>query len=186
MPNNVTNRLTFLTHDDYQMVKAGITNTHGLVDFNTLIPCPPNVYLGNLAYGPNNRNDETTFPLNWSSWNRTNWGTKWNAYETCFQVSEDGSAFIQFDTAWTVPYPFIVALANTFKIPFVLEYYDEGANFWGSEAWKLAGGADDSAMTRFDVRESMKEDKHNLCLKLKKYDLFEREKKYAEDAAFNG
>jgi hypothetical protein len=43
----------------------------------------------------------------WYSWSIANWGTKWNAYDT--NENEDNG--IYFQTAWSTPYPVMVALS---------------------------------------------------------------------------
>lgn len=49
-----------------------------------------------------------TTPLDW---NRANWGTKWNAYECVVDLDNDQ---IQFDTAWAMPEPVLLALSQNF------------------------------------------------------------------------
>ena len=116
------------------------------VDFHKLVPEPIWIYRQNIG-----KEDEEDFGefcgLNWS---RKNWGTKWNAYSTKidFDVTKKkdnpddyrylfiGDGVIEFDTAWSNPYPWIVAFANSFNIQFEYRYFDEGHNFWGTEQWK--------------------------------------------------
>ena len=59
-------------------------------------------------------------------WNHENWGTKWNSYD----VNKDHT--ITFLTAWSHPFPVMVAMSNQFsKIEFNIKYADEdiGNNF---------------------------------------------------------
>lgn len=158
MPNHVTHKLTFAEDKAAEVFSACCPD--GRFDFKTLVPQPLYVYQGNLS-----QEDEQDFPINWRSWNRENWGTKWGAYgQTC--GVENGKAFIQFDTAWSIPYPVLAAFANKFVIPFEHRYFDEGANFWGIEEWK----SEDGHVIRKTKRKSNEEDKVALCIELKGYD----------------
>jgi hypothetical protein len=52
--------------------------------------------------------------LTWYEWSVEHWGTKWNS---CYaQVTEngDGSVHVQFDTAWTFPFPIFEKVAADF------------------------------------------------------------------------
>lgn len=46
----------------------------------------------------------------WYDWSIENWGTKWNAYDAEIDDIDDG--IIQFDTAWSFPYPVIETLSK--------------------------------------------------------------------------
>ena len=54
--------------------------------------------------------------LCWYDWSLENWGTKWNACDSdgAFQDVEDDEILIQFDTAWTAPFPVVHALSKKF------------------------------------------------------------------------
>lgn len=160
MPNNVTNKIVFEAAQAEEVFKAICPD--GKLDFETLIPSPLHVFRGNVG-----RSEEKDFPLNWYSWNRENWGTKWNCYATSCGIGDDGKAFIQFDTAWSVPYPVIVAFANRFQIPFEHRYFDEGHCFWGIETWGMSTYND--VLTRLSKRRDEPEDERTLCLELKGY-----------------
>lgn len=59
----------------------------------------------------------------WYSWSNDKWGTKWNAYS---QSLMEGSNEIQFETAWSTPYPVIEALSHKFPEAVIsLRYADE-------------------------------------------------------------
>jgi len=129
------------------------------MDFATLVPPPPHIYQGDLS-----DIDEADFKCNWLSWNRENWGTKWNAYDSKCGV-EDDKAAIKFDTAWSVPYPILAAFANKFGIAFEHRYFDEGFNFWGIEIWQVIDGC----CFRVSKRLSHADDRIPLCVELKGY-----------------
>jgi hypothetical protein len=58
----------------------------------------------------------------WYSWAIQNWGTKWNAYD---QI-EVGFGTIQFDTAWSTPFPVVQKLARMFpELDFEVKFADE-------------------------------------------------------------
>lgn len=158
MPNHVTHKLTFAEDKAAEIFAACCPS--GRFDFNTLIPQPLQMYRGDLS-----AEDDEDFKCSWSTWNRENWGTKWNAYD-CKSEVLDGKAVITFDTAWSVPYPVMAAFANKFGVPFEHRYFDEGHNFWGIEEWK----GEDGHVFRATKRKSNEDDKAALCMELKGYD----------------
>lgn len=163
MPNHVTNKIIFCATRANEVFSAICTG--GCIDFNKLIAQPPHLYQGNLS-----ADDEKDFPLNWNSWNRQNWGTKWSAYDGASKVEGD-KAILLFDTAWSVPYPVIAAFCNRFNIPFEHRYFDEGYNFWGIEKWETSDGQ----CRRTSKRRSEAEDRDALALELKGYNKDEEE-----------
>ena len=155
MANNVTNKITFKNVYTGRVKEKCMPE--GYFDFETLVPPPAQVYRGNLSL-----QEDEDFKCNWSTWNRANWGTKWNAYNSCLTTDGDagtrGDTVVVFDTAWTVPYPIVAAFANTLKIPFEHRYFDEGEGFWGIERWEMANGV----MTRVSTRKSLPEDRETI------------------------
>jgi hypothetical protein len=133
MPNYVYHKLIFAVDKFPEVIDIIIRDMD--VDFNLLIPQPLNMYHGSLGV-----EEEKDFKINWHSWNRENWGTKWNAGNTEFGIEEiDGEykGWVKFETAWSVPYPWIAAFLNATNIPFGLFYLDEGDNFWGYESYGM-------------------------------------------------
>lgn len=58
----------------------------------------------------------------WYTWASTNWGTKWNAYSQ----SKEESGEVQFDTAWSTPFPVMQKLSLMFpEATITVEYADE-------------------------------------------------------------
>lgn len=161
MPNHVTNKIIFAADKADEVFSAVCPG--GKFDFGTLVPSPPNLYHGDLS-----SIDETDFPLNWNSWNRENWGTKWNCYEQSCGI-ENGMAYIQFDTAWSAPYPIMAAFCNRFKIPFEHRYFDEGHNFWGIDVW-ARDSHDPDRIVRAHKYFNDEDDFDALCIELKEYD----------------
>ena len=120
MPNHVRNIIMFkATEEDAQKIFEAVIIENEF-NFETLIPRSLNVYKDYTCY----------------EWNIENWGTKWNAYETEFSW-KNGNAEIFFWTAWSVPYPVIIAFANRFMIDFEFSYIDECESFQGEESWKI-------------------------------------------------
>lgn len=162
MPNNVTNKLIFAPGQNISHVIAACCPDGKQFDFKTLIPCPLSVYQGDIS-----AEDDTDFRGGWNEWNRSHWGTKWNAYGGSIGVDLD-RWYIRFDTAWAIPRPVIVALANKFLLPFEHRYYGEGP-FWGIETWEPKEGF----AIRTSARKNEDEDARGLCLELKGYDPME-------------
>jgi hypothetical protein len=157
MPNHIANRVTF-SADKAEEVFA-VVCPKGRFDFEALVPSPPNVY-----HGSTSAEDDKDFPVNWHSWNTENWGTKWNAYE-CKHGIEDGVAFINFQTAWSPPYPVMAAFCNRFNIPFEHRYFDEGENFWGIDTWGTGKWGDEKDnVSRLNKRFKKEEDRRTLAL----------------------
>jgi len=165
VPNHVSHKLTFAADKAAEIFAA--TCPDGRFDFETLVPSPPNTYHGDLS-----SDDDKDFPVNWSSWSRTNWGTKWNAYDCACTVDGD-KAVITFDTAWSNPYPVLAAFCNRFQIPFEHRYFDEGSNFWGIEVWN--NDRYHKRVQRTSKLWKRQEDYRPLAIELKGYDPDERE-----------
>jgi hypothetical protein len=162
VPNHVTNRITFAADKAPEVFAAVIRD--GRFDFETLVPSPPHMYHGNLS-----ARDEEDFPVNWRSWQSDNWGTKWNCYDTSHGIGADGKAFIQFDTAWSPPYPVMAAFCNRFNTPFEHRYFDEGSNFWGIDTWSadIPYEPNNTRVTRTEKRYKKPEDEEALSRELK-------------------
>ena len=171
MPNHVTNKITFSTDKDFKRAIALLLNDDGRVDFELLIPPPQCMYYGNLS-----SDDEKDFPVNWLSWSRANWGTKWNACNP-MEINQI-DRFIQFDTARSPPYPILAGLVNH-KLAFTFKAFDEGWNFASVENYgPVLDYTRDSAVpvwTRARKRPLSRKDADPaewkaLCLELKGYD----------------
>lgn len=116
MPNHITNIIKFNSN-----LKDKIVNEDGFVDFNLLIPMPPDsdtFCRGNLGSEEMKKFGEN----NWYDWSVANWGTKWNAYEQSLWLTADVCT-ATFCTAWCYPYKWIETLAKYGD--FTLLYADE-------------------------------------------------------------
>lgn len=66
---------------------------------------PNNIYRGDLG----KREMELYGSANWYDWCVSRWGTKWDAYNSSFNESDNT---LWFDTAWTCPIPVLNKLAE--------------------------------------------------------------------------
>jgi hypothetical protein len=66
----------------------------------------------------------------WYDWCVDNWGTKWDAYSSDQNLSDDGLTLtLQFDTAWGAPHPILHHLTAVYPaLTFDYVAFDEG---WG-------------------------------------------------------
>lgn len=83
----------------------------------------------------------------WYDWDIENWGTKWDAYEVDYNVTEN-TINLNFQTAWNTPYPIFEELSRMFpNISIHVDFADEdlGNNcgeyeFKGGESTKFDEG----------------------------------------------
>lgn len=139
MPNHITNEIIFRGVDAtaQDAIIAKLCNSDGKVDFEILVPTPPNVWIGNVGQ------KHERLGRNALDWSRENWGTKWNAYGHKPVERTDDTLTIIFDTAWSPPYPWLVAVFNTVKRDFDHNWLDEGASHGWTGTWNYAALVDD-------------------------------------------
>lgn len=105
-------------------VRAEEMLTEKIADFNTLIPQPVNIETGGCS------GQHKPGIICWRGWSINNWGTKWNAYDTQIEEFADDTATLQFDTAWSHPFPVVEALSAKFpNLPLEVEYADEDLGY---------------------------------------------------------
>ena len=112
MPNHVYNRIKFegdKTEIEKLFKKAKAKNVDGEESeftFNAFVPMPEKVYRGSLG-----REEEKQYPglKNWYGWRIKYWGTKSDCYE--MEITENT---IEFETAWSPPYPVLRAISKQF------------------------------------------------------------------------
>ncbi|MFA5422159.1 MAG: hypothetical protein WC344_05235 [Bacilli bacterium] len=129
MPNNVVNELIFrnISTEIQEKILAKVRGPVRLIDFETLLPAPLNIWNGNVG-----GRHEQRFPSTHLDWACANWGTKWNAYgldedEIYRPIVQAGNTLIlTFQTAWSPPMGWIVALFNFFGLSFDHNWLDEG------------------------------------------------------------
>jgi len=130
MPNHVTNTIQLALHDGVDqeafLKKLRGTGDKEVIDFEAIIPPPDNMFTGNLGDKEREQCAREGRP-NWYEWQCDNWGTKWNAYEQSFEDTGYGVLQVQFDTAWSPPYPIIEALREWEEIDYLVGgYVEEG------------------------------------------------------------
>ncbi len=132
MPNHVTNRIKFLGNQEgIDRVLQLIKSDDKCISFDKIIPMPDNIYRGDLG----KREMELYGSANWYDWSISHWKTKWDAYNSSFNESDNT---LWFDTAWSCPIPVLEKLAKICcqnGIEFEGEWADEdcGCNvgvFW--------------------------------------------------------
>lgn len=96
-------------------------------------PEPPFIFDGGLSLEQENKSHR-----NWYAHNTTKFGTKWDAYSCDIQQEVedigDGKSKLVFyyETAWSTPDPVLDLIAQGYPdLKIVVEYLDEGWNFWG-------------------------------------------------------
>lgn len=95
---------------DIEKFLAKAKGENGELDFNSFVPQPDNIFLGNLGEKERRKCEEEGMP-NWYDWNIDNWDTKWNACDV--SLEEDGDNIrISFNTAWSPPYKVFVAMVK--------------------------------------------------------------------------
>lgn len=123
MPNHVINEIIFRDVDQaaQDAIIGKICNAEGKVDFDVLVPTPLNMWLGNVGQRHTDAFGETAL-----EWSRENWGTKWNAYGHKPIERTDGSITFRFESAWSPPYRWLVAVFNGLKRSFDHNWISEG------------------------------------------------------------
>ena len=126
MPNHVITRISTdeqTLQDVIELVvcedeEEGIHKGTDCFDFAKIIPMPKDIFTGALG----DKERKIYGDRNWYDWNCANWGTKWNSYD--YELREDNS--IQFQTAWSHPFPIIHELSRVFsEATFYIQYADE-------------------------------------------------------------
>lgn len=124
MPNHIVNEIR-LHEVSIIRVAPLIRGKNSGIDFGVLVPLPINYWVGSTS-----REHEEAFPGTWLNAARSQWGTKWNAYAVNDEsVREDnGDTVLTFETAWSPPRGWVVALFNTLGCRITHFWQDEGAD----------------------------------------------------------
>lgn len=131
MPNHVINEIVFRGVNAEQQDKIlALCCLVGKVDFDVLVPKPKNVWLFNVGQ------KHEKLGQNALDWSRENWGTKWNAYDHRPIERTEDILTLRFETAWSPPYGWLVALFNATQRDFDHNFFDEGANNGFSGQWR--------------------------------------------------
>jgi hypothetical protein len=115
MPNHIQSYLTIKTDDESRLneILDFLKNDEvgrGSIDFNKITPTPPWVFQDNLG-----KEHEEKWGIEncWYEWSRTNWGTKWNAYQSGAVAA--GVNTIRFQTAWNGVAKLMIKLSMIFR-----------------------------------------------------------------------
>jgi hypothetical protein len=119
MPNHVTNDIIIVgTDKDIKAVREFMKGDYSdgeknPFDFNQLVKMPPELLKGQ----------------GWYDWSINNWGTKWNSYSH-YGFDDDLGEALGFQTAWSHPFPIVVALSNKFpRVQFNIRFADEDTGY---------------------------------------------------------
>lgn len=75
----------------------------------------------------------------WYDWVNNNWGTKWGFYQVSqkWEIKDDFSATISFQTAWSPAFPLIDKMAQLFpQLKITYSFADEGGFFVGNAIYQ--------------------------------------------------
>lgn len=112
MPNHVTTELVMSPLIAFAFTEE--RDGERVVDFNTVIPCPPDDDPMFTAARTDYGNGMVGYSVDGYSpmdWNRNHWGTKWNAYESSVEALPGDLCRVRFETAWAHPFPVIEKLS---------------------------------------------------------------------------
>ena len=115
MPNHVTNVVTASN----EVLKA-LMDDEGDATFTKLVPQPENIETDGCSMNAVN-GVHAGGVVCWYDWRLSNWGTKWDAYDSIYTGDT-----LQFDTAWTTPAKVWEALHAKFPDEHIeIEWADE-------------------------------------------------------------
>lgn len=133
MPNWCNNTLMIVAPNKHKLTmvckKLGLKNEIPQVNFGSIVPEPRDL-----------KEEENSGMPGWYNWRVSNWGTKWDVGdidESCITYNEVESYVsgdwityprvnVQFDTAWSPPVPFAMALSKRYPDCAILLEFEEG------------------------------------------------------------
>jgi len=122
MPNHVINEVTVICGRERRAEVVRLIGTpERAVDFDVLLPTPLNYWRGSEGI----RHEQTLKNMG-MAWARENWGTKWNAYGEPKVELGDDCVRATFQTAWSPPHGWLVALFNKTGSTVVYSSLSEG------------------------------------------------------------
>lgn len=124
---SVNNAVALIRNDDEHfrkmlgypwVITEGLTTVKQLKDYFRKSLSKKDLQEGRLAI----QNEKIYGCQDWYTWSCKFWGTKWNAYEQ----SKLDFGKIQFDTAWSTPFPVILELSKQYPfLSFEVKFADE-------------------------------------------------------------
>lgn len=134
MPNHVQNEIIFenINQKKIKEILAKVFNKkENRIDFNILVPQPLNIWKGTIS-----TMHEEAFPSNSLEWNKQNWGTKCNAYDSNILFNKN-KLILKFKTAQNPPRGLVVAIFNYFKLPFKHLWINESNDIAYIDTYKV-------------------------------------------------
>lgn len=134
MPDWITNEIKIKTKKPEEIIDRLFTDDS--FDFEKIIPSPkriedcPRDCIANKDSHIQLEEDRPWF--NWYEWNRKNWGTKWSACDTSYEITPT-QIIITFDTAWSYPWPIIKKLVEEFGSKIKVRCFQE----WGEKILEI-------------------------------------------------
>ena len=133
MPNHVYNevRLHGVSLAD---VDRKLCRRDGVLSFAVLLPLPVNYWPGCVSSA-----HEAAFPGTQLQAARDTWGTKWDCYGDPSVEQDELDVVIKFQSAWTPPRGWIVALFNILKCQITSLWISEGQEAANREDYTFSG-----------------------------------------------
>lgn len=130
MPNYAANYIVFRATATEKLIalKEWMAKGKNPIDFKKIIPPPADMFEGALGDKERKMCKEKGIE-NWYDWQIANWGTKWNASNSCVIQDTPFRFALKFDTAWSSPKPVmakIIEYCQNNKITFVYFNGNEG------------------------------------------------------------
>lgn len=171
MPNHVINEIIFdRPASEHGAILAAACNNGGKVDFEVLIPIPAQIWRGNAGSKDIAAFGEQNCGIYWA---RANWGTKWNAYSVMPVEAGHAALTLRFQTAWSPPYPWLVALFNTCG-GFRHNWLDEGQSNSFTGKFQASGERGES-WEELEADEALHRHLHKLLWGVEQFDETENE-----------
>lgn len=129
MPNWVKNK-AIVEGENKEQINEVMELFRDEVDFNKIVPMPEAIK--NTTAPVRNPEDPKNQLLrekygfdSWYDWSLANWGTKWNAHSSYYEV-RGATLVFWYNTAWATPHEFHLALSKKFPdLTFTVEFADE-------------------------------------------------------------
>lgn len=123
MPNHIVNEIR-LHSVHASAARAIVSSDEQAIDFGKLLPLPLNYWPGSVS-----SLHEKAFPGTQLDAAIKTWGTKWNAYALSDDsLRQDGDdTVLTFETAWSPPRGWVVAVFNTLECDITHHWQDEGS-----------------------------------------------------------
>lgn len=135
MPNWCQNNVTF-RHKDPAMLERVVKGFRGDGLFKEFFPTPPEL-VESTSPPPSEEVAAEFFEKfgvsSWYEWNLTNWGVKWDVYNSDDESVDvvNNEVQLSFDTAWNPPEEFFSRLSEELGFDIEAYYWEPGMDFCG-------------------------------------------------------